>query len=197
MSDKDSEEGSSESGEEYIVEKILGKRIRKGVVEYLIKWKGYDDSDDDTWEPAAQCDCAGLIEEFEKSQKNTAEKSSKTRKRKIREKEDEDKDVISVRIDDDDDLFDDGTSESTATRPKTKRKALVDDKKYGICEGRKISRILGLNNKSSELRMLVVYSDAMKDRKKGVELVPTRILRHYAPQMVIDYYESLLDKNLQ
>ncbi|VDK48576.1 unnamed protein product, partial [Cylicostephanus goldi] len=170
-----------------------------GVVEYLIKWKGYDDSDDDTWEPAAQCDCAGLIEEFEKSQKNTAEKSSKTRKRKIREKEDkEDEDVIPVLNDNDDDVFDDGTSESTAkTRPKTKRKTSVDDKKYGVCEGRKISRILGLNNKSSELRMLVVYSDAMKDRKKGVELVPTRILRHYAPQMVIDYYESLLDKNVQ
>ncbi|EYC29881.1 hypothetical protein Y032_0005g2314 [Ancylostoma ceylanicum] len=58
-----------------------------------------------------------------------------------------------------------------------------EDTKYGVCEGRKISRILGLNTTSSELRMLVVYSDAKKVHKKDAELVPSRILRHYAPQV--------------
>ncbi|RCN38505.1 chromo shadow domain protein [Ancylostoma caninum] len=70
----------------------------------------------------------------------------------------------------------------------------ADDTKYGVCEGRKISRILGLNTTSSEVRMLIVYSDTKKVHKRDAELVPSRILRHYAPQMVIDYYESLIIK---
>ncbi|KAK6760692.1 hypothetical protein RB195_021957 [Necator americanus] len=74
-------------------------------------------------------------------------------------------------------------------RPPIKSK---DDTKYGVCEGRKISRVLGLNTKGSELRMLVVYSDAKKIHREDAELVPSRILRHYAPQTVIDYYESLI-----
>ena len=37
--------------EEYIVEKILDKRIaKKGKVEYLIKWKTFNNTDDNTWE---------------------------------------------------------------------------------------------------------------------------------------------------
>ena len=41
------------SYEEYEVEKVLDKRVQVGnQVEYLVKWKGYDDPDDNTWEPA-------------------------------------------------------------------------------------------------------------------------------------------------
>ncbi|ETN78175.1 chromo' (CHRromatin Organization MOdifier) domain protein [Necator americanus] len=45
---------------EFIVEKILGKRIRSGEVEYLIKWEGYG-VNDCTWEPAKQCDSSNDI----------------------------------------------------------------------------------------------------------------------------------------
>jgi len=41
---------SGTDDEEYEVEKILGKRKRQGGVEYLIKWAGYDNSQN-TWEP--------------------------------------------------------------------------------------------------------------------------------------------------
>ena len=33
----------------YLVEKILRKRKRKGVVEYLLRWKGYEDPKFDSW----------------------------------------------------------------------------------------------------------------------------------------------------
>ena len=45
------------SDEEYEVEKIIDKRIRKGAVEYYVKWKGWEDPSDNTWEPVGNLDC--------------------------------------------------------------------------------------------------------------------------------------------
>lgn len=44
--------GESETSieEQYEVEAILKRRLKRGVVEYLVKWKDYD-SDENTWEP--------------------------------------------------------------------------------------------------------------------------------------------------
>ncbi|KAK5967694.1 Chromo shadow domain protein [Trichostrongylus colubriformis] len=68
-------------------------------------------------------------------------------------------------------LFDDGTAEDTPKPLPVKRK---DDSKYGVYTGRKISRILDLNTKESELQMLVVYPDNKKTSKTDAEpvLVP-------------------------
>ena len=51
----------------FAVEKILKKRFnqRLGRVEYLLKWRNFDD-DDNTWEPLKNLvDCDEIIEEFE------------------------------------------------------------------------------------------------------------------------------------
>ena len=55
------------SDEEYEVEKVLDKRVKKGQVEYLVKWKNYDDPDDNTWEPADNLkEAKTAIDKFEK-----------------------------------------------------------------------------------------------------------------------------------
>ncbi|KAH9302435.1 hypothetical protein KI387_014018, partial [Taxus chinensis] len=54
-------------GEEfYEVEAIHKKRIRKGKVEYFVKWKGWPESTN-TWEPYRNVKtCIDIIQEFEK-----------------------------------------------------------------------------------------------------------------------------------
>ncbi|KAF1850400.1 chromo-domain-containing protein [Cucurbitaria berberidis CBS 394.84] len=54
--DEENQEDSVE--DEYIVEKVLGHRIRKGELEYHVKWQGYDDPADHTWEPEQNMDGA-------------------------------------------------------------------------------------------------------------------------------------------
>ena len=58
--------------DEFIVEKILDKRnAKKGKVEYLIKWKNYDNPEDNTWEPVDNIDgYKNLIEAYEKNRDN-------------------------------------------------------------------------------------------------------------------------------
>ena len=52
--------------EEYSVEKIVDKRKTKnGKIEYLLKWKGYGDTDN-TWVPKEKMNCDQLIMEYEK-----------------------------------------------------------------------------------------------------------------------------------
>ena len=55
--------------EDFIVENILDKRVvEKGKVEYLIKWKHYNNPEDNTWEPINNLDgYKDLIKLFEES----------------------------------------------------------------------------------------------------------------------------------
>ncbi|XP_014475320.1 PREDICTED: serine-rich adhesin for platelets isoform X1 [Dinoponera quadriceps] len=63
------DEDVDQSNEEYVVEKILAKRLntKKKCAEYLIKWEGYA-VEDNTWEPAENVAvCKNLLEEFERN----------------------------------------------------------------------------------------------------------------------------------
>merc|ERR1711872_845670 len=77
-------DASGSEGEEYEVEKILERRVKKGKTEYLIKWKGYDNEEDNTWEPQENLDCEDKITDFEKNRKDKEAKAagSKGEKRK-------------------------------------------------------------------------------------------------------------------
>lgn len=50
--------------DEFIVAKILDKRVKNNKIEYLLKWKGYSD-EHNTWEPKKNINCDDLLKEFE------------------------------------------------------------------------------------------------------------------------------------
>ena len=65
---------STKTGVEFVVEKILNKRVvRGGKVQYLLQWQGYD-SRYNTWEPRDNIDCIEMIDKFEKQYSDNIEK---------------------------------------------------------------------------------------------------------------------------
>jgi Chromo (CHRromatin Organisation MOdifier) domain len=48
--------------------KILDQRVRNGITEYLIQWKGYT-LDDNSWEPTKNLNCPDKVKEFKERNK--------------------------------------------------------------------------------------------------------------------------------
>jgi len=124
---KDIEE-EEEEPEEYVVEKILDKRMNGNKVEYFLKWKGYPDSEN-TWEPEENLDCPEMISEFEI--KYNKEKTETDKKRKLNGAE--------------------GASEVPA------KKKAEDDRPRGFDRGLKPDKIIGATDSSGDLMFLIKW----------------------------------------
>lgn len=128
---------SAADDQDYEVEKIVGEKIEYGKRYFLVKWKGWPESDN-SWETEKSVDCFELIEKFRdscrsatKSNKrpsSAAPKSKKAKKaRKIVEEDDEDDDD-----NDDDDDDDAGEKEWEVEKIVNVRKARGGKKEYLI-----------------------------------------------------------------
>ena len=162
-----SDAGSNSEVEEFEVEKIIEKRQKKGKTEYLIKWKGYDSIDDNTWEPVEHLDCQDKILEFnthsKKEQEKIVEEKKKGRDRRKSEitKKDE---------------------------PEEKKKKENDIKPHGFSRGFKAERIIGATRDTGELFFLIKWKG-----HEAADLVPAKEANTKIPQVVIKFYEERLD----
>lgn len=88
----ESEDSESET-EAFEVEKILDKRVVEDVIEYFIKWVGFDKEEDNTWEPVGNLDCSDKIQLFEATLANDSKLAENTSKTilKLAKEETEDK----------------------------------------------------------------------------------------------------------
>lgn len=65
---EDGNEDENEADDEYVVEEIVGHKVSKGTIIYDVKWQGYENPADRTWEPESNLEGAAdvLQEYFEK-----------------------------------------------------------------------------------------------------------------------------------
>ncbi|XP_050056604.1 chromobox protein homolog 5-like isoform X2 [Aphis gossypii] len=68
---------------QYPIEKILHKRTKKGKVEYLVKWQGFNEFHN-SWEPQKNLNCDELIENFDVKVKKENKKNQPECKYKLR-----------------------------------------------------------------------------------------------------------------
>ena len=126
-----SPEVESEEEEEYVVEKVVDKRITKaGKVEYYLKWKGYG-NEDNTWEPVENLDCHELIKEFEaQADKKKSETGSGKRK------------------------------PNSASDKSQKKSKSEDDRPRGFDRGLEPERIIGATDSSGDLMFLIKWKSS-------------------------------------
>lgn len=196
---KDNKPSESESSEEeeYVVEKIVDRRERKGKVEYLLKWKGYDSSAN-TWEPRENLECPELIKAFEDTRVE-----NKKGKEKEKEKEKEKKKVKPSttgggtkkkadsegenEVSDEEDKDDTTSNKSSKTKSAAAVDDASDDGMNGFEKGYSPEKILGATEANNELLFLIQWKD-----KDKAQLVSSKEARKHCPQLVIDFYEERL-----
>lgn len=157
--------------EEFIVEKILDKRIVNGKTEYFLKWNGYPDSDN-TWEPVENLDCPEIIKEFEENWKKKANEASE-RKRKQNGTETEPPSKKK-------------TEKSSSEAP-AKKKSEDDKPPRGFERNLEPDRIIGATDTGGELMFLIKWKGCDE-----ADLVSSKTANVKCPQIVIKFYEERL-----
>lgn len=209
-------DAGSEEEEDYVVEKIIDRRVKGGKVEYFLKWKGYDE-EQNTWEPKENLECPELIKEFEDKRKakevsdeqglsiglyiflillqkeKEAAKAAKGTKRK--------EDVKPA-------LESSSEDENPQKKPKTAKPATknnigsknkenkvkdesedeeIEEGKTGFDMGYVPEKIIGATDQDGQLLFLVQWKG-----KNKAQLVASKIARKHCPDLVIDFYEARL-----
>ncbi|XP_062548950.1 chromobox protein homolog 3-like [Armigeres subalbatus] len=194
---KDNKPSDSESSEEeeYVVEKVVDRRERKGKVEYFLKWKGYDSSAN-TWEPRENLECPELIKAFEDARTAAKKESSTKEKEKEKEKKKPSKPSSTSskrKADSDEEGSDDDKDDSASTKSSKSKTAAdndaaaSDDGMNGFERGYVPEKILGATEANNELLFLIQWKD-----KDKAQLVSSKEARKHCPQLVIDFYEERL-----
>lgn len=177
------EKSSSSDEEEYVVEKVLDRRVNKGRVEFFLKWKGYSEKHN-TWEPEKNLDCPELISEFMKTYKKGSSGGSSTPSSGGSKSStgslgrSKDSSTSKKRGSDDE--------EEGGSKPKKKKE---DDilVARGFERGLEPEKIIGATDSCGDLMFLMKWKDSDE-----ADLVLAKEANHKCPQIVIAFYEERL-----
>lgn len=187
MGKKSREEESSSDEEEYVVEKVLDRRMgKRGQVEFFLKWKGYSDKHN-TWEPEKNLDCPELISEFMKTYKkgSTGGSTPSTGGSKS-SSGGRSKDSSSSKKKGSDDDEDDDDDEEGSSKPKKKKEEEVLVAR-GFERGLEPEKIIGATDSCGDLMFLMKWKDSDE-----ADLVLAKDANQRCPQIVIAFYEERL-----
>uniref|UniRef100_UPI0037E99A01 chromobox protein homolog 3b n=1 Tax=Semicossyphus pulcher TaxID=241346 RepID=UPI0037E99A01 len=161
--------------QEFVVEKIIRRRVFNGRVEYFLKWKGFTDAEN-TWEPEDNLDCPELIEDFLRNTHFSGENEEELTEQEFIPKEEmtEQETEISCMqsqqqahvLEPNDEQSNTPTNLSTYLEPEC---------------------IIGSTDRQGELMFLVKWKNS-----DDVALLPAREASARCPQVVIDFYERKL-----
>lgn len=182
-------EEESVEEEIYEVEKVVDKRMHKGKVEYLLKWKGYS-SNENTWEHEDSLDCSELLQEYESNR--ARERHEVVVKKEKKEKRKEPSDIkaegktkrrkVSETVSGKKERSCLPASESNDV---TEEEPGRDDDVDPLAEGWEASDILGATDVEGKVHFLIKWKDS--DR---ADLIPSTIANKRWPQIVIKFYED-------
>ncbi|XP_029928738.1 chromobox protein homolog 3b [Myripristis murdjan] len=165
--------------QEFVVEKIIRRRISNGRVEYFLKWKGFTDADN-TWEPEDNLDCPELIEEFLKNlhlSKDNEEEDHGLQEPKLIPKEEsaeQETEISQQRA-------------YTGQRGGDVREPADEQSETNLSSYLEPECIIGSTDRQGELMFLVKWKNS-----DDVALLPAREASARCPQVVIDFYEQKL-----
>jgi len=199
-----SDAGSEGGGEEYVVEKILLKRLVKGKTEYFLKWQGFGE-EDNTWEPEENLGCPELIAEFERQweekerKKREARQAAKKRPASVvdvdedymvvehRKETKRDSSIVSGEASSKRAKTTSSWKESSYTSPRVSSRPTEIN---GFDRGLRPSKIIGASDATGELMFLMQWKDSDE-----ASLVSSRQAKQKCPQVVLTFYEEMLNWN--
>ena len=154
------------SDEEYEVEKILDKRAEKGgYTEYLVKWRNYEDPEENTWEPVDNLgDAEKAIKAFEKDlEAKNITLNAKNNKRK-------------------------SGPNSVVQNPSKVQKVETKEKAKGFARGLVAEKIIGIRKEPEKMFFLIKWKGT-----EETDFVNAKEAKLKIPQIVIEFYEEKLN----
>ncbi|UJR21714.1 hypothetical protein I4U23_024791 [Adineta vaga] len=159
-------------GERFEIERIVDKRYRNDRLEYLIKWRGYPDSQN-TWEPSNNIEGeqeSELLAEYEAFNKQQQKSLNSGQRSALNNNLSPSK----------------RRPEETMSSGMKKRPGFQStNTPSGFDRGFEAEKVLGATDSAGELMLLVKWRHSDE-----ADLVPARIVNMKCPNLVIEFYEQ-------
>ncbi|XP_041844336.1 chromobox protein homolog 3b [Melanotaenia boesemani] len=168
--------------QEFVVDKIIRRRVLNGRVEYFLKWKGFTDAEN-TWEPEDNLGCPELIEEFLRNAHLSEENEEEQSEQEFFPKEEMTEQETEI-------TYMQSQEQSQAVSSDSNVLQSDDDQPNAptnLSAYLEPECIIGSTDRKGELMFLVKWKNSDE-----VALLPAREASARCPQVVIDFYEQKL-----